>query len=307
MSESAPVAFPPAKRFASRAADAAAAPPPASAAIRAAATAGSSRQSKAFFVSMGGTSRSGTISGNGSGGTNEEAMRSSPARIAAVTLSATSGASALFAALAAADSAEDLRSGTSALSTFAPEPLKSRSAIRTRAEHAVTSAEDGSEAFAPPGDNATVIATSESLTRAASRPESDIERISHRPEHAHAAPFTSRDAVTELTLVSLRSEPTSNDPHDRSVSATESPPCFRTWSGMSTRRFPSQSRSQSSAERACATAPHARAHHTTATRTTRTDAGTPIFAAGLRARRAVCVSARLEKSESGASWQVEKP
>ena len=177
----------------------------------------------------------------------------------------------------------------------------------TTAEHAVTSAEDGSEAFAPPGDNATVIATSESLTRAASRPESDIERISHRPEHAHAAPFTSRDAVTELTLVSLRSEPTSNDPHDRSVSATESPPCFRTWSGMSTRRFPSQSRSQSSAERACATAPHARAHHTTATRTTRTDAGTPIFAAGLRARRAVCVSARLEKSESGASWQVEKP
>ena len=227
-------------------------------------------------------------------------MRASPARIAAVTLSATSGASVLFAALTAADSAEDLRSGTSALSTFAPEPLKSRSAIRTRAEHAVTSAEYGSEAFSPPGDNATVIAASESLTRAERRPESDIERISHRPEHAHAAPFTSRDAVTELTLVSLRSEPTSNDPHDRSVSATESPPCFRTWSGMSTRRFPSQSRSQSSAERSCATAPHARAHHTAAARTARTDAGTPIFAASLRARRAECASTRLNKSEQGA-------
>ena len=101
---------------------------------------------------------------------------------------------------------------------------------------------------------------------------------------------TNVSSVTALAFVSLRSEPTSNDPQDRSVSATESPPCFKTWSGMSTRRLPSQSRSQSSAERACATAPHARAHHTAATSTARTDAATPIFAASLRARRAKCAS-----------------
>ena len=283
------VVFPSASKFANLAASANAASPPIAAATRATATVGSFRQSNAFFISIGGNNAPGTTSGKSFGGTNKGATTASPACMAAVTCFATIGPSAELAASAAADSTDDFKSGTSALSTPAPEPEKSRLAILTRAEHAVASAVDGSVAVDPSrGDNARVRETSESFTRAFRLPESDIECTSQRPEHSQAAPFTVRLAVAAAASVSLRSAPIWNDSQNTSVSATVSPPSFRNWFGTATRNPRSHSSSQSSAVRADAAAPHTSTHHKTTTKTARADPWSLIFASSPRVRRAEC-------------------